>query len=178
MTAVCRKYELLRSAADGRRQGPGQAGARSAPVTALRDQGASRLPYPVPAVRAVVADNVGRVLIIKRPRDSMGGGLWCLPGGKVERGEMVADALRGELVEETGLECVSAEFLFYDDSLPTERYGMHCINLYFECTVRGEVVLNQEATAHAWVGPRELGEHPMAFGHDAALRRYWNGRSR
>lgn len=40
--------------------------------------------------------------MIRRARDP-GSGLWSLPGGRVEHGEYLGDALRREVAEETGL---------------------------------------------------------------------------
>lgn len=61
---------------------------------------------PVLAVGAVVLDRSGpevSVLLVKRGRPPRKGG-WSLPGGRVERGEGLADALRREMAEETGLD--------------------------------------------------------------------------
>jgi len=44
----------------------------------------------------------GRVLLIRRAQAPMSG-LWTFPGGHVEPGEAVADAVRREVMEETGL---------------------------------------------------------------------------
>jgi 8-oxo-dGTP diphosphatase len=56
---------------------------------------------PQIAVGAVVVED-GRLLMIQRAQDP-GAGLWSLPGGRVELGEYLADALRREVAEETGL---------------------------------------------------------------------------
>ena len=58
---------------------------------------------PVPAVGAVVFDEAGRVLLVKRGRPP-GVGRWSLPGGRIERGEPPADAVVREVREETGIE--------------------------------------------------------------------------
>ncbi|WP_043238415.1 Nudix family hydrolase [Stutzerimonas azotifigens] len=52
---------------------------------------------------AVIRDPQGQILIARRPLDKHQGGLWEFPGGKVEAGEAVADALRRELLEELGI---------------------------------------------------------------------------
>src|SRR5512145_1948501 len=52
---------------------------------------------------AVVVDDVGRILIARRHDHLHQGGLWEFPGGKVEPGEAVPDALVRELHEELGI---------------------------------------------------------------------------
>jgi 8-oxo-dGTP pyrophosphatase MutT (NUDIX family) len=128
---------------------------------------------PVPVVRLIVPDEDGKVLILKRARTAYGEGGWCLPGGKVDYGERVEQAVSKELREETALDCESARFLFFQDSLPPEPGSMHCINLYFECSVSGDLTMNRESSEWAWVGPDELGKYDIVFRNDEALTRYW-----
>jgi 8-oxo-dGTP diphosphatase len=132
---------------------------------------------PVPVVRLIVRNAAGKVLILKRARTANADGAWCLPGGKVDHGETVEQAVAKELREETTLACENHRFLFYQDSLPPEPGGMHCINLYFECRVSGDVVLNPESSAAAWIGPSDLGGYKIAFRNDEGLRRYWGVRT-
>ncbi len=51
----------------------------------------------------VIVDEQRRVLIAQRARDAHQGGLWEFPGGKLEPGESVQQALARELSEELGL---------------------------------------------------------------------------
>ena len=56
------------------------------------------------AVRTVVVDDHGRVLLLRRPdTDSLFPGHWNLPGGAIDPGEAPATAASRELREETGL---------------------------------------------------------------------------
>jgi 8-oxo-dGTP pyrophosphatase MutT (NUDIX family) len=132
--------------------------------------------YPVPVVRLIIADSAGKVLILQRQNTMHAEGQWNLPGGKVDYGRIVEDEVRKELMEETSLECTSARFLFYQDSLPLKPGGMHCINLYFECAVKGSLRLNEESSKLAWIGPEELTGCQLTFRNDEGLKRYWHMR--
>ena len=136
----------------------------------------SKTAFPVPVVRLIVTDAQGRVLILRRQNTGHALGQWCLPGGKVDYGATVEQAVRTELKEETGLVCLEAEFLFYQDSLPPAPGTMHCINLYFWCRTAGDLVLNRESSACAWIGPEELAAHTLAFRNDEGLEQYWQSR--
>jgi ADP-ribose pyrophosphatase YjhB (NUDIX family) len=57
---------------------------------------------PVLAVGAVIIHD-DQMLMIRRAKDP-GLGLWSIPGGRVEHGEYLGDALRREVKEETGLD--------------------------------------------------------------------------
>ena len=61
----------------------------------------------LPAVRAVIADEDGRILFVKRSDN----GLWVMPAGSQELDESVLDALRREVREESGLEVDDAELI-------------------------------------------------------------------
>ena len=128
---------------------------------------------PVPVVRVIARNSAGKVLILRRAHAAYAEGAWCLPGGKVEYGETVEQSVAKELREETVLACERARFLFYQDNLPPRPGEMHCINLYFECRVSGDVVLNPESSAAAWIGPGDVGGYEIAFRNDEGLRRYW-----
>jgi mutator protein MutT len=136
------------------------------------------MPNPIPAVRIIVPDQDGKVLILKRQMTAHAPGAWCLPGGKVDYGETVADAVTKELREETSLTCTSATFLFYQDSLPHDPGRMHCVNLYFECECSGKIELNEESGEFAWIGRDELDRYEIAFANDLGLMRYWGAKAR
>jgi 8-oxo-dGTP diphosphatase len=65
------------------------------------EEGVDDLPV-VACVGAVVLDGDGRLLLIRRGHDPHAG-LWSLPGGRVEDGETLEQAVRREVREETGL---------------------------------------------------------------------------
>lgn len=131
---------------------------------------------PIPVVRLIVQDGEGRVLVLRRKGSVYGNGRWCLPGGKVDFGETVVEAAAKELREETSLECTSASLLFYQDSLPSADSDMHCINFYFAVETEGEIELNPESDAFAWISQEEVAEYALAFRNDEGLQRYWGER--
>ena len=59
----------------------------------------------VPCVGAVVRDAAGRLLLVQRANEP-GRGLWSVPGGRVEPGETMPEAVVREVAEETRLAVV------------------------------------------------------------------------
>lgn len=76
---------------------------RSVPAERAADPESEDDGRPVVAcVGAVVLDAAGRLLMIRRGHEPHAG-LWSLPGGRVEAGETLEQAVRREVLEETGL---------------------------------------------------------------------------
>lgn len=63
---------------------------------------------PVDVAVGVLIDRDGRFLLTSRPTGKVYAGFWEFPGGKLEPGESVADALRRELQEELGIDIGAA----------------------------------------------------------------------
>lgn len=59
----------------------------------------------VPCVGALVHDDEGRLLVVRRGRGPALGA-WSVPGGRVEPGETDEQAVRREVLEETGLHVI------------------------------------------------------------------------
>ena len=73
------------------------------------DGGSSALRPPVDVAVGVLIDPEGRFLLTSRPVGKAYAGYWEFPGGKVEPGESIEQALRRELQEEIGVTIASAE---------------------------------------------------------------------
>jgi 8-oxo-dGTP diphosphatase len=64
---------------------------------------------PIDVAVGILMRDDGDVLLGQRPDGKPYAGYWEFPGGKVEPGESVFDALKREFVEELGIEIVSSE---------------------------------------------------------------------
>ncbi len=72
----------------------------------------SNINRPVTEVAAgILLDSEGRYLLGQRPAGKPYAGYWEVPGGKIESGETVFQALRRELQEELGIDIQSSEEL-------------------------------------------------------------------
>lgn len=101
----------------------------------------------------------GRILIAQRPLDGLLGGLWEFPGGKVEPGESLADALQREIREELALEIAPGEALTVVDHAYTHfRITLHAFHAAY---VGGEVE-HLGVADHAWVTLDELDRYAFA----------------
>lgn len=130
--------------------------------------------YSIPVVRAIIQNEHGQILLLKRDNTASGNGSWCLPGGKVDYGQTVEEAVAAEINEELSLDLVDAEFYFFQNSLPTEPGGPHYINFYFHCTVQGDIELNEESSEYSWIAAQDMHKFHIVFRNDEALVRHFN----
>ncbi len=132
-------------------------------------------PLPQVGVGGIVRHG-DHVLLVQRGRPPAQG-LWAIPGGRLQPGERLRDAVARELLEETGVEVeVTSPALTYEyverDALgqPTLHY---VVVDYFATYRRGEPQAADDAAAAAWVSLRTLTEVPLASATHLALWRLW-----
>ena len=86
---------------------------------------------------------------------------WSLPGGQIESGETLEQALHREVEEETGLKVTSSSFAFLTENfMPT--YQAHSLVTYFDCQVSGTLDPNdpdEEIIETKWIDQTELAEY-------------------
>jgi 8-oxo-dGTP diphosphatase len=113
------------------------------------------------AVRALITDEDGKILIIKRSTDSKTNpGKWELPGGKVDQGEPFDQALIREVKEETNLTIDLDHVVGVSEQNLTLIRAVHII-LSAEVE-EGELSLSSEHDGYAWVYFDTLSEYELA----------------
>jgi 8-oxo-dGTP diphosphatase len=101
---------------------------------------------------AIILNSEGHVLVLKRTYGDQG---WSLPGGSVEPGETIHQALFRECREELGLDVHDVVLTgFYYHSRINAQVGI------FRCSIadQEEIILSSEHSAYKWVHISELTE--------------------
>ena len=110
-------------------------------------------------VGALIVDDQGRLFLARRgPNAKNERGLWEFPGGAVERGERLADALRREIREEYGIEIAVGDLLdVVDHILPEE--GQHWVSPAYLCRIVSgtPAILEPDKCAEiGWFAPADV----------------------
>ena len=132
-------------------------------------------PAPEVCVGAVAVD-ADRILLVRRGHGPAAGS-WSIPGGRVEAGEALAEAVVREIAEETGLEAVCGAFLGWVERIGD---GRHQVILDFSVTLldAGDPTAGSDATEAAWVPLSEVAELRLVEGlaeflHDHGILRVY-----
>ena len=105
------------------------------------------VPKHIVAVAGLIADDLGRVLMIRNLRDE-----WEFPGGQVEEGEDLIEALQREVWEETGVGISVGELVGVYSNVQS------CIvMLDFLCKpIGGDLKMSEESLEVEWVNRTEV----------------------
>lgn len=121
---------------------------------------------PYLAVSAAVFRN-GKVLLVQRARPPARG-IYTLPGGVVECGETLAEAVVREVREETSLEIDPIALAGHRDVVVRDASGRihrHFVVLPFAARwVAGEFAPSEELAEGHWVNPFEIAGLPTTAG--------------
>ena len=107
--------------------------------------------YPEPTVGALIFNGEGKLFLMSSHKWK---GKWVVPGGHIELGERMEDALRREVKEETNLDIYDVEFICFQEFVYDERFWKRSHFIFFDYACRtgsAEVKLNEEAEEYVWV---------------------------
>ena len=124
-----------------------------------------RVVYYDPKLAATcVIEREGRLLFVQRGIPT-GYGLWSLPGGYVDRGELVEDAAAREVFEETGLTVVTRRLI----GVFSQAQHPVVVVAYSADEIGGELSAGPECLDLGFFRPDSL--PPLAFPRDAQIVR-------
>jgi len=125
---------------------------------------------PIPTVD-VILQHGSKVLMIRRKKDPFKVQL-ALPGGFVNEGETVEDAMKREALEETSLEVEPIEILgVYSDPRRDPRKHI-TTTVFVGIIVGGSDSAGDDAASIEWVELADIEKQQIAFDHITILRDY------
>jgi len=122
-----------------------------------------------------------RILLAQRGKQPLKG-WWSLPGGLVETGEELKDAVRREVREETGLDVRPVRIFEVFERIIRDETGAaeyHYVLIDYLCRVAGgELQAGDDVCAVEWVRRSDLGGRQVTEGTLAVIKRAFGNRSR
>jgi 8-oxo-dGTP diphosphatase len=128
---------------------------------------------PILGIGAIVV-NEDKVLLIERGHDPLKGE-WSLPGGAVEVGEHLEDAVRREVLEETGLDVEPVSVVEIFERIMPDRDGRaeyHYVLVDYLCKLLGgELQAASDVSRAEWVPRNELRNYRITEGTLAVIEK-------
>ena len=119
----------------------------------------------VTSVVAVIVNEREEVLLTRR-NVSPFHGEWVMPGGKIDLGEAISEALKREVQEEVGIEVETEALIDVFEHLTPGKENCHFVILYYRCRPLHWTIHHNpdEISAAQWVPRSELPRYKMADG--------------
>ncbi len=116
--------------------------------------------------RTAIINNDGDILIIKRSEtDSWQANKWEFPGGKLDLGQDINNALEREVLEETGILVKVSDTVTYVESflIGDGKYkGLPLVSITYKATpISHNVKLSEEHSEYKWIAPEEALEQNL-----------------
>jgi len=122
---------------------------------------------------AIIENKKDEILLVKSPKWS---NKWTMPGGHIEPGEKIADALEREAEEETGLKLKPINIVAFGELIGSKDFHRPAHFIYFDllCIAENQDVKldNQELTEYKWVKPKEALAMDLAESYAETIKDY------
>ena len=118
-------------------------------------------PRPLCTVGALVVNPDAEVLIV---RTTKWRGTWGVPGGKLDWGESLVEALLREFREEVALDLQQVRFALLQEAILDSQFHVpaHFVLVnYYAFSASTQVVPNEEIVEWAWVPPQQALGYPL-----------------
>ena len=111
--------------------------------------------------KAFIVNDKKELLILKRQDAEIHDGVWDVPGGRVEQGQSLYEALTREIAEEVGLKLehvilsiMASTFIGLTEGNPLLFYRS-----FFLCKARGKVKISKEHSEYKWINVSDLNKY-------------------
>jgi 8-oxo-dGTP diphosphatase len=138
----------------------------------------------LPGVGALIFRGPGKrgpILLVERGGHPLKG-YWSLPGGLVETGETLDEAVRREVLEETGLKVKAMEMAGIFERVMKDARGRteyHYVLVDYICKITGGKLKAADDVARVeWVARERLGDYQMTEGTRDVIEKVYAGASR
>jgi nucleoside triphosphatase len=132
----------------------------------------SKQQFPEPTVGALIFSPEDKLFLMKSHKWK---GKYVIPGGHIELGETIEDALKREVKEETNLDIYDIEFVCFQEFIYDEKFWEKKHFIFFDYACRTDAVnavLNHEAEEYLWVSLEQLADLPVESYTENAIREY------
>jgi 8-oxo-dGTP diphosphatase len=128
------------------------------------------------AMKAVIVKS-GKILILREAAtygDGTQRGRYHMPGGRVEIGENFEDALKREVMEETGIKVHVGRPIYIGEWRPVIKGVQNqIVGVFIECTpISTKITLSTEHDSYEWIDPKERHKFDVMDPEDKVIDEY------
>lgn len=107
-------------------------------------------------VKALIRQDTRYLFLRRSPSFNAGPQKWDIPGGRIDPGEVLHDALAREVREETGLKIETVDMLLAAQDILVVNQDLHVVRLTYFATASGTVTISDEHDDYKWMSVEEI----------------------